>query len=77
MNVERMTNFESDTLILYVLEVAVLYRKHFIGHPHGNIKWKFKERRIHIQFFQVPSIVCLFTHCNDSAKCRSDGCLLQ
>jgi len=30
---KRITNFELDTVILYVLEVAVLYFKHFRGHP--------------------------------------------
>jgi len=45
---KRMTNFELDTLILYVLEVAVLYRKHFISHPYEKMKWKFEERRVHI-----------------------------
>ena len=41
-----MTNFALDTLILYVLEVAVLYCKHFISNPYERMKWKFEERRV-------------------------------
>jgi len=72
-----MTNFELDTLILYVLEVVVLYRKHFRSHPYEIMKWMFEEGRVQISFFQVPSTVCLLTHCNNSAKCTPDRCVLQ
>ena len=74
---KMITNFELDTIIFYVPEVAVLYCKHFRSHLYEKMKWKFEERRVHISFFHVPSTVCLLTHCNNSAKSMADSCVLQ
>jgi len=41
------------------------------------VKWKFVEKRVYISFSNVPSTVFLLTHCNNSAKCMSDSCVLQ
>ena len=48
-------------IIVYVLEVAVLYYKHFRSHPYETVKWKFEESRVHILLFPIPSTVRLIT----------------
>ena len=66
-----------DRVIIYVLEVAVLYCTHFRSHPCEIMKWKFEEKRGYNSCFQVPCIVCLLPHRNNSAKSISDSCVLQ
>jgi len=56
---------EIGYIIVYVLEVAVLYCKHFRSHPYEIMKWNLEESKVHISFFQVPSTVCLLIHFND------------
>jgi len=68
---------EIGYIIVYVLEVAVLYGKHFRSHPYEIMKWKFEERRVHSSYFWVPSIVCLLTYCNNSARSICDSCVLH
>jgi len=62
--------------IVYVLEMAVIYCKHFRSYPCEIMKWKFEERRFQILMFQVSYLVCLVTHCKHSAKCISDSYVL-
>jgi len=39
-------------IIVYVLEVAVLYSRHIRSHPYEIMKWKFEESRVHISLFK-------------------------
>jgi len=44
MNLERITNFELDTLVFYVPEVALLYCKLSRSHPYEIInKFRIKN----------------------------------
>ena len=72
--ITQFLSVEIRYIIVYVLEVAIIYCRHFRSHPYEIMKWKFEERWVHISYFQVPSIVCLLTYCNNSAKCMSDSC---
>jgi len=68
---------EIGYIIVYVLEVAVIYCKQFRSHPYEIMKWTFEERRAQILMFQVPSIVCFLTYRNNSAKSISGSCVQQ
>jgi len=53
---------EIGYIIVYGLEVAVLYCKHFRTHPYEIMKWEFEESRVHISFFQVPCVQYVYLH---------------
>ena len=43
---------QSGYIIVYVLEMAVLYCRHFRNCLLEILKWKFEDRFVHISFFQ-------------------------
>jgi len=65
-------------IIVYVLELAVLYCKQFRNCPLEILKWKFEGSGVYISFFFgfLVYILCLSTHHNDLAKCMSERCVL-
>jgi hypothetical protein len=75
--ITHFLSVEIGNKIIYVLEVAVWYRKHFWSCPYEIMNWKFVERNVHILFFLVPSVVCLLSHHNTSAMFISDSCALR